>query len=65
MRLKYLKFLFELEICFAAQQILNLAAYGITFYTAAVSSFYTKSGWHKPSAFKAFCIKLVKVKIRK
>lgn len=42
MRLKYLNFLFELEICFAGQQILNPAAYGAAFYTAAVSSFLYK-----------------------
>lgn len=37
MRLKYLNFLFKLEICFAEQQILNLAAYDTTFYAVAVS----------------------------
>ena len=37
MRLKYLNFLFELEIVFAGQQFLNLAAYGIIFYAAAVN----------------------------
>ena len=42
MRLKYLNFLFELEICFAEQQILNLAAYGITFYAVAISNFLYK-----------------------
>ena len=40
MRLKYLEFLFKLEICFCRQQILNLAAYGIIFYAAAISSFF-------------------------
>lgn len=66
MRLKYLNFLLTFKFVFTAQQILNLAAYGIIFCAAAVSCFiYTKSGWLKPSAFKAFLIKLCKVKIRK
>lgn len=42
MRLKYLRFLLTFKFVFAAQQILNLAAYGITFYAAAVSSFLYK-----------------------
>lgn len=66
MRLKYLNFLLTFNFVFAKQQILNLAAYGSEFYTAAISFFiYTKSGWLVPSAFKAFRIKLIKVKIRK
>ena len=39
MRLKYLNFLLTFNFVFAKQQILNLAAYGSAFYTAAVSSF--------------------------
>lgn len=66
MRLKYLNFLFELEICFwqaanfkpcCLQHNILCSCYKLLFYT--------KSGWHKPSAFKAFRIKLIKVKIRK
>lgn len=40
MRLKYLNFLLTFNFVFAKQQILNLAAYGITFYAAAVSCFF-------------------------
>lgn len=66
MRLKYLNFLFELEICFcrAANFKPCCLRLGIL-YSCCKLLFYTKSGWHKPSAFKAFRIKLIKVKIRK
>ena len=37
MRLKYLNFLLTFNFVFAGQQILNLAAYGITFYAVAAS----------------------------
>ena len=40
MRLKYLNFLLTFNFVFAKQQILNLAAYGIIFYAAAVSFFF-------------------------
>lgn len=40
MRLKYLNFLLTFNFVFAKQQILNLAAYGIIFYAAAISFFF-------------------------
>lgn len=40
MRLKYLNFLLTFNFVFAKQQILNLAAYGSAFYTAAASFFF-------------------------
>lgn len=42
MRLKYLNFLLTFNFVFAKQQILNPAAYGSAFYTAAASSFLYK-----------------------
>lgn len=66
MRLKYLNFLFELEICFCQAAIFKPCCLRHNILCSCYKLlFYTKSGWLMPSAFKAFLIKLCKVKIRK
>lgn len=66
MRLKYLNFLFELEICFCrAANFKPCCLQHNILCSSDKLLFYTKSGWLVPSAFKAFRIKLIKVKIRK
>lgn len=64
MRLKYLRFLFVLEICF--WQAANFKPCSLRhniLCSCCKLLFYTKSGWHKPSAFKAFLLNFVMLRL--